>query len=160
MRQLHDMTEWHEIAQLLDSCHSLVLCEIGEPEENVLRMLLVETFVSAEPESLQVGGTTIEDLHRVQPTSSSRRFELTWNQYIAYGVTNESFGSATGTEAPDSARLLRVYIESPFLDFVARSTLATKQYPGPYTHVQVLSENHIVDVVSTVLPVLRIVAPS
>jgi hypothetical protein len=72
------------IAKLLDSCHSLFLEEIGEPQENVLRLLLVEAKRSDEPESMQVGGAIIEDLHRVQATDESRTFELIWNQYILY----------------------------------------------------------------------------
>ena len=86
------MTEWSEIVKSLDSCHSLFLREIGEPQENVLRLLLVEAERSDEAESMQVGGATITDLHRVQATKRSRTFELTWNQYIVYAVTNESFG--------------------------------------------------------------------
>jgi hypothetical protein len=76
------MAKWREIAKLLDSCHSLFLQEIGEPQENVLRLLLVEAKRSDEAESMQVGGAIIEDLHRVQATDESRVFELIWNQYI------------------------------------------------------------------------------
>jgi hypothetical protein len=76
--------------------------------------------------------------------------------HIVYAVTNESFASPNGDETEDSGRLLRCYSQSPFLDFVARTTVATKEYPGPYTHVRVLSENHIVDVVSTGIPSLQV----
>ncbi len=56
------------------------------------------------------------------------------------------------------ACLLRCYARSAFLDYVAISTWATKDFPGPYTHVQVLSENHIVDVVSTEIPSLAVLS--
>lgn len=150
------MAEWREIAKSLDSCHSLFLQEIGEPQENALRLVLVEAERSDAAESMQVGGTTIKDLHRVQATERSRTFELIWNQYIVYAVTNESFGSPNGEETKDSGHLLRRYSQSPFLDYVVRATVATKEYPGPYTHVRVLSENHIVDVVSTGFPSLQV----
>ena len=150
------MPEWREIAKSLDSCHSLFLQEIGEPQENVLRVVLVEVERRDAAESMEVGGTIINDLHRVQATERSRAFELIWNQYIVYAVTNESFGSPNGEETKDSWRLLRRYSQSPFLDYVVRTTVATKEYPGPYTHVRVLSENHIVDVVSTVFPRLQV----
>jgi hypothetical protein len=113
------MAKWREIAKLLDSCHSLFLQEIGEPQENVLRLLLVEAERSDEAESMQVGGTIIEDLHRVQATDRTRAFELIWTQYVVYAVTNESFGSPNGEETEDSGRLLRCYSQSPFLDYVA-----------------------------------------
>jgi hypothetical protein len=154
------MAEWSEIAKLLDSCYSLFLHEMGEPREGVLRLLLLEAKRSDEEISTQVGGAIIEGLYRVQAVNDSRAFELIWNQYIAYSVTSESFASANGDETDDSGRLLRCYSQSPFLDYVARTTIARKEYPGSYTHLRVLSENHIVDVVSTVswrnIPILLI----
>jgi len=150
------MAAWGEIEKSLNSCHSLFLEEIGEPQENVLRLLLLEAQHGDEAESMQVGGATIKDLHRVQPTVRSRTFELIWHQYIVYAVTNESFGRPHGEEAEGSGRLLRHYSQSPLLDYVARTTVATKDYPGPYTHVRILSENHIVDVVSTGIPSLHV----
>jgi len=103
-----------------------------------------------------VGGVTIEGLHRVHPTDGSRVFELIWNQYIAYAVTNESFATPNGDENADSGRLLRCYSQSPFLDYVARTTVATAEFPAPYTHARVLSESQIVDVVSTGVPTFRV----
>lgn len=150
------MAQWREMAKLLDSCHSLFLEKIGEPQENLLRLLLVEGKRSDEPESMQVGGAVFEDLHRVQATDESRTFELIWNQYILYAVANESFALPDGEEMEDSGRLLRCYSHSPFLSYVAHTTLATKEYPGPYTHVRVLSGNHIIDVASTATPSLRV----
>jgi hypothetical protein len=146
---------WHETKSLLDTCHSLFLREIGEPEENLLRIVLHEGIVSDEPVALEICGTTFQNCHSVKPTSHSRVFELICNRYIAYSVTNESFGIPVGDEADDSGRLLRRYINSPFLDYVAISTCATKDYPGPFTHVCVISENHVIDVISTEMPILR-----
>lgn len=150
------MAEWRKVAKSLDSCHSLFLKQMGEPQENVLRILLVEAARSDETESMQVGGAIIKDLHRVQTTERSRTFELIWNQYILYAVVNESFGASNGEETDDSGRLLRRYSRSPLLNYVARTTVATSAYPGPYTHVRVLSENHIVDVVSTEIPSIQV----
>ena len=150
------MAELSEIAKLLDSCHSLFLHEIGEPRENVLRLLLLEAKRSDEEISMQLSGAMIEGLHRVQVVNESRAFELIWDEYIAYSVTNESFASTNGNETKDSARLLRRYSQSAFLDHVARTTIATREYPGPYMHLCVISENHIIDVVSTVIPELRV----
>ncbi len=149
------MIEWGEIAKLLDSCHTLFLQEIGEPRENELRLLLLEGMRSDEAESRQVGGVTFEGLHRIGSTEGSRVFELIWNQYIAYAVTNESFAVANGCENADSGRLLRFYSQSAFLDYVAHATVATAKFPGPYTHARVLSESHIIDVVSTAAPAFR-----
>ena len=130
--------------------------QIGEPSGNVLRLVVAETFVRAEAESRNIAGVIFEGLHRIEPTENSRRFELIWDSYIAYSVTNESFGSTQGPGSLDSGRHLRHYTESPFLTFVRCSTIATHEYPGPYIHLQLLTESHIVDVVSENSPLMRL----
>ncbi len=93
---------WNETKSLLDSCHSLFVREIGEPEEGVFRVVLHEGILSGEAESLNLGGTTIENCYRVRSTDVSRVFELIWNKYIAYSVRNEEYAVADGEEAADS----------------------------------------------------------
>jgi hypothetical protein len=153
------MSDWHELMNVIDSCYSLFLRDIGEPEENVLRLVLHEGKVSPQSESLEIAGTKIDGLHRVYTGTNSRLIELVWRKYVAYGVTNESFAVEDGITSPDSGKLLRRYSKSAFLDYIAHATLATDMYPGPYTHVEVVAENHIVDVVSTELPRLNLLRP-
>jgi hypothetical protein len=152
------MTALGELAQIIDSCYTIFVREISEPEENVLRLVLQEAEASAETVSRKIGGTVIEDLHVVGPTERSRTFELKWRQYIAYSVRNESFASPDDdSEVRASGRLLRTYSKSHFLDFVSRATIAGEQYPGPSIHFCVVSENHVIDVVSTQMPEIQIV---
>jgi hypothetical protein len=153
------MSDWHELLSVLDSCSSLFLRDIGEPEENALRLVLHEGKTNPQSESLEIGGTRIDGLHRVYTGADSRLIELVWRKYVAYGVTNESFALEDGTSSPESGRLLRRYSKSAFLEYVAHATLATDKYPGPYMHVEVVAENHIVDVVSTELPSLHLLSP-
>jgi hypothetical protein len=154
------MPELAEVAQVLDSCYTVFLREISEPEENVLRLVLQEANANSETVSLKADGTTIENLRRIESTERSRTFELRWNQYIAYSVRNESFALQDDSELHLSGRLMRLYSKSHFLDYVSRATLANEQYPGPYTHVRILSENHVVDVISTQSPEIRLLQPA
>jgi hypothetical protein len=89
------MSDWHELMNVIDSCSSLFLRDIGEPEDNVLRLVLHEGKVSPQSESLEIGGTRIDGLHRVYTGADSRLIELVWRKYVAYGVTNESFACRT-----------------------------------------------------------------
>ena len=152
------MTALAELTQIIDSCYTIFVCEISEPEENVLRLVLQEAEASSETVSRKIGGTVIENLHVVGPTERSRTFELRWNQYIAYSVTNESFASPDDdSEVRASGRRFRTYSKSHFLDFVSRATIANEQYPGPSTHFCVVSENHVINVVSAQMPEIQIV---
>lgn len=151
------MGEYAEIALVVDSCRSLFLREISEPSQNTLRLVLVEGIMDDEVESITFAGTNIDNVRRVRATKESRVLEIIWNNYIAYVVTNESY--STADESPHSGRLLRRYSQSPFLEYVQRSTCATDQYPGPSIHLCVVSETHIIDVVSTNMPTLRLLQP-
>jgi len=146
-----------ELTQIIDSCYTIFVREISEPQENVLRLVLQEAEVSSETVSHEIGGTVIENLHPVEPTERSRTFELTWKQYIAYSVTNESFASPDDDSAVRaSGRLFRTYSKSHFLNFVSRATIASEQYPGPFKHFCLVSEMHVIDIVSTQIPEIQI----
>ena len=59
-----------------------------------------------------------------------------------------------------SGRFFRIYSKSTFLDYVSRATFASEQYPGPLSHVGLICQNHIVDVVSTKSPAIRRLRPT
>jgi hypothetical protein len=42
-----------------------------------------------------------------------------------------------------------------FLDYVANGTSASEDYPGPFRHIGINCLNHIIDVVSDVVPRVR-----
>jgi hypothetical protein len=157
------MVNWdEEISQRaaeMNSCEHLFLRELGERRENCLCLRVEEARASETTESMDIAGARITDLHRIQSNTASRQFELVWDNYIAYAVTNESFATADAAEI-FSGKLFRTYSRSHFLDYVARATIATRDYPGPFQHVGVICLNHVVDVVSTTPPAITRVQPN
>jgi len=142
----------------LDTCGSLYLREIGETKQNCLRLLIEEAFVMPEEVSVEFAGTEIANCHLVGPTANSRVFEIIWDNYVAYSLTNESY--ATRNESEEfSGRFARLYSKSHFLDYISRATLADKEYPGPLLHVELVCECHIIDVVSTRFPEVTRIGP-
>jgi hypothetical protein len=138
----------------LDTCASLFLREISEPRQNSLRLLIEEAEVMPEELTIRFAGTEIGNGHPVRSTPNSRLFEIVWDNYVAYSVTNESY--ATPSESEEfSGRFARLYSKSHFLDYVSRATFACSQYPGPLQHIGIVSECHIIDIVSTGPPRLR-----
>lgn len=138
---------------------SLFLRNIAEPHENGLRLLLEEASPRSGPtESRLIGGVEITGLRAIESDERSRLFELRWDQYIAYNVTNESYAAAD-KDSLYEGKLIRVYSKSPFLEFIRKATFATEEYCGPLLHVCVCAENHIVDVVATKLPVVTQMKP-
>ena len=132
----------------INSCDFLFLKQISELDHSGLRLILEEAAANPETTSISVGNTQITDCHRVEPTTSSRIFEIVWDHYVAYSVRNESF--ARGDEQDVSAgRTFRIYSRSRFLDFIGYATFVSDGYPGPVQHICIGCEDHIIDVVST-----------
>jgi hypothetical protein len=154
------MPELPKLSQIIDSCYTIFLRQISEPRENTLQVIVQEAVVGQDTSSLRVGNVVLENLKRIESTESSRLFQLTWDQYVAYCVTNESFTTKDDSEIVTSGRLLRIYSKSMFLDHVSSSTFASQEHPGPYAHFQICAESHIVDVASTVPPDITVLNPS
>jgi hypothetical protein len=153
------MLELPKLSQVIDSCYSIFVRQIFEPHENVLEVVVQEAAVGSESVSVKLGAASIEG-KRIESNESSRIFHLRWNHYIAYGVRNESFVTADDSETLVAGRLLRIYSKSTFLEYVSRATFASHEHPGPYAHFEIVSEDHIIDVVSTEGPEISLVHPA
>jgi hypothetical protein len=142
----------------IDSCYSLFLREITEPRENSLRLMIEEAFVLPEEVTVAVGGTELTGGHPIRPVEGSRLFEIIWDFYVAYSVRNESYVSRDESEE-FTGRFARVYSKSHFLDYVSRATFASNEHPRPLLHIGLVSECHVIDVVSTEPPRVRQIRP-
>jgi len=138
----------------IDSCKWLFLRELSEPEENSLRVVVEEARADGPPEDIVILGKLIRGTRPIESVEGCRLFELVWPSYVAYSVRNESFTSWDDSEQWEG-KLFRRYSKFHFLDFVARGTLATEQYPGPLRHWCLVCFRHIVDVVGCEEPELR-----
>jgi hypothetical protein len=138
----------------VESCRYLYLIDLGEPQDNTLRILVQEADLSAGETTLSVAGTKFTELRRIEPTRASRSFELVWNSYVAYSVRNESLTGMGKDYEVFIGRLIRVYTTSHFLDYVTKATFAGADYPGPLKHVGIACLNHDVDVIAIELPIV------
>jgi hypothetical protein len=142
----------------LDTCASLYLRDIAEPQQNNLRLRIEEASVMPEEVSVTFAGTEITNCHLVRPTADSRLFEIVWDNYVAYSVSNESYSTRNESEE-FSGKCARLYGKSHFLDYISRATLASEEYPGPLRHIQLVCECHIIDVVSARFPEVKRIPP-
>ncbi len=131
---------------------SFFLLEIGEPEDNVLRLVVAEAR-TGEPMDVvnSISAAPILPATDVDP------IELTWTDYVAYAVLNESF--TTGDPNVTSRSMLERRPTSAFLDYVAQDTFASPDYPGPFEHWEFVCLNHVVNVAAMRAPEIRRVSP-
>jgi len=141
--------------EAIEDCEWIFLREIGEPSDNVLRLVIEEAKADDPPEDIEIlPGKVIRGTRAVESDASCRAFELVWSSYVSYSVRNESFCTIDREELWEG-RLLCLYSRSHFLDYVARATIASSDYPGPLRHWGVNCLNHIVDVVAVDDPQVR-----
>jgi hypothetical protein len=139
----------------LDTCSFLFLSEINELEFNGLQLVVSEGVPTGIAEQVQVGEVALPGGTRIAIAASSRHFELVWKQYIAYSVLNESYASV-GQEQYIGDRF-RVFSQSHFLDYFAAASFASDNHLGRTTHYGVHCEDHIVNVISTDPPSIRLI---
>lgn len=82
----------------LDSAKYLYLRELTEPRDNSLRLVVQEALVNpsgvvrSHPELPELGELSIS-ASPIESTDTCKSFELTWERYVAYLVTEECVGS-------------------------------------------------------------------
>lgn len=91
----------------------------------------------------------------IQDNDKFPLLKIEFNSYIGYAVRNESFTVWDDYEQFEG-KIFRVYQRSRYLDFISKSTIATADYPGPFLHYGIAGLNHIVDIVSTEAPVVKL----
>ena len=129
----------------------LYLDHVGEPEDNSL-LLRIDEARSEGPEiDVEiVEGKSLKG-RAIETTIDCSRYSVYFEGYIAYAIVNESYAQ-TGKNELYEGDLARVYSRSHFLDFVSKTTFASSDYPGPFTHYAFMCLNHCVDVVSCIPP--------
>jgi hypothetical protein len=144
------------LSQEVDDCRYLYLRRLWEPRDNHLCMIIDEAMITDEAVDVPESVTPIRPIV-VAP--QSRAFQLVWARYVAYSVTNESFRVRGEVDGVASGRLLVVYEQSDYLNYLRRVTWDTGDVFGPIVHVGVRCLNHIVDVVSFGPPEVQPVQP-
>jgi hypothetical protein len=133
----------------------IYLTNIGEPDVNVLRIVIEEAKVSGETKDIDLGTAKLTDVHPIISDETCSAYEIVFGSYVAYAVLNESYASVDEYEKY-TGRYFRVYSKSHFIDYVRAATFATEDYPGKFTHYEIACLDHIVEVVSVDEPEIKI----
>jgi hypothetical protein len=144
------------------SCDYLYLGSLEEPRVNELRIVVLEAR-SGEPlseadlasESDPALRSILTGGRRIGHLGAYRRFEISWSNYIAYSVVNESFSNGEPKSSKGVGKGLVEYSESQYLEYLSNATFATADFPGPYRHWAIYCLDHTIDIASQVEPVVR-----
>lgn len=142
------------------ACKWLFMNSIAEPNDNELRLEILEAqTLPASPDALRPLSEAL-DLNLplgspIEHVGGCKIFTLSWSDYVAYSVRNESYTTVDKYEIFEGRTFVK-YSKSRYLDFVQQATFADDTYPGPMTHWGIFCLNHIIDVVSCSQPVVQI----
>jgi hypothetical protein len=122
--------------------------------DDLLRVFIVEGIRSAVPEELSIGGVDLGTAYPTDITESSRHFLVSFEDVLAYQVTNESL--TTGDEYELGGKgVLRRYGRSRYLDFIRSSSLIDSIGPAAYEHFKLILVDEVVDVIAGTEPTLQ-----
>lgn len=136
----------------------LFLRGLSEPWDNALTIISQEAVVNtfAEPRIntslLPEIAALLKNANSIESNDLCRAFELHWESYVAYLVTNESFSRFE--DATFAGSKLRTYTKSRFLEHLARDT---DGHQTTLLHYKLLCENHIIDVAAYDPPAIRLI---
>ncbi|MEF2248812.1 hypothetical protein [Paenibacillus sp. IITD108] len=128
--------------------------QIYEPEENTLRLLFSRSRTSDTPETITIGEIEIKDSYSIDIDETLPLLQLDFETYVGYSIRNESFTNWDDYEEFEG-KIFRIYSKSRYLDFIKGGTFASEDYPGPFKHYGITCLNHVVDVVSISVPIIK-----
>lgn len=142
-----------EAFDLLDSSFSLLLSSLSEPGPNRLCIGVTAATLSEEATSDNTLGVPARKLH---VTDKNLNFSISFSAYALYMIVNESHGLVE-EDALFQGRRIRTYEKSNLLK--ASDSLAWLYDYGERSlrHYEVITENHLVSVLSYDAPEVTIV---
>ena len=138
------------------------LLSLVDSAENELRIILADSYLGNPGEDFTPTGNTAFDnaMRSSCPVHAdvSNAYEIIFPSYIMHQVRNESF---TGEDPYEIfiGQYFRIYTRSHLLDSLSTFTSAQQYddgnyYPGKWTHYEIVTYSHIIDVVSTDEPTI------
>jgi len=149
---------------LLNQAEYYYLRGISEPRDNSLRLVIEQAALNREgkpediPNELPEIQAIKSDAFPIESIQGCKTFELIWDRYAAYLVTEELAGTGGFCdEEVYEGKLFRVYSKSNFLNFLARDIGETIE---PINHYKLICLNHLIDVVSAKPPKVSEIPPT
>jgi hypothetical protein len=160
----------NDLADRIRSCNYLYLESLMEPSVNAVKIVLLEAKAGSPVDAEKVASkynlpelrSILAGSRNIEHLPGCSRFELVWETYVGYNIVNESYsnGEPETSIAVGERRRFAEYSQSRYLDYLAKASFASADYPGPYRHWALYCEDHTIDIASQVDPVIREIGPA
>lgn len=136
---------------ILDDGHSWFLESISFGD--ALTITVVEGIKAQEPMDIIIQDINLGEGYAVEIKPESRKIEIVFEDVFAYQCTNESYALGEPEYEIYDKGFVRVYERSRYLDYIKAYSMIHKLQPD-VIHYCILSEDDIIDVISTKQPTL------
>jgi len=149
------MTQFPDF-DILNQAEYYYLRDISEPRDNFLRLVIEQATLNRRGKAAEIPDELPEvralksDTFPIESIRGCKCFELVWDHYAAYLVTEEL--AVTGGSLDDEiyeGKLFRVHAKSNFLDHLARDIGETLE---PIQHHKLICLDHLIGIASTKPP--------
>ena len=152
------MSQIDDLVSQLNRAKYVYLRHISEPRDNSLRIVVEEALGIQDPKTSRALAEKLPEIAGILTSSrviksnnACKKFELRWDTYVAYLVTEEMVGSCGSHDAElFTGNLFRLYTQSHFLDHLLRDTGCHEN--RPIHHYKLICLNHLIDVASYAPP--------
>lgn len=134
----------------------LFLTKLYKPTDNSLEIEVGEPFTSPVSTNVVVGEKTIKDCYKVSVNEYGVSFRISFANYVAYQVLNESFYNFNNNDNYVAGKYSTfcIFSKSSYLDFILKETYANAIHSGELKHYALYCLNHIVHIIAFNEPVI------
>jgi len=134
----------------------LFLVVIKDLPANRLSITVKAATVSDRDEDLVIANKNIGPVRSITAKGPGQKYELHFETYGAYQVTNESF-SVFNENDERIGRLFCIYSKSTYINYVRENTIVnyTYDYDNALKHYSLNCQHHTIDIITKEEPVIK-----
>lgn len=148
--------------------HAPFLISLSDGLEEELRIVIAKSYAgdpgTKVPDLSVFDASTAQALAGILAESrpiepdNTHTYEIRFEHYILYQVQNESYAGLSPQDAWRGTHL-RLFDRSKLLEDLPSLTIAQRLedgscFPGPWTHYGISAQNHFIDIISHVPPII------
>ncbi|SFI62158.1 hypothetical protein [Celeribacter neptunius] len=147
----------------LEKVKNLYLSDFRMGRMNERRLTVIfDEGIEGEADQLKTGSSVIDSLlgkaKVIEVRPGSKRFTLRFEDYVSFKITDETFSKPEEVKPLDKATPASLFRENPsavFLRHVKEWTVYEDYHPDKMHHYCVAALNHVLEVVTTVPPLVE-----
>jgi len=140
----------------INSLEYLFLVDLKNLPANRLSIVVKEATISEQKKDMIIGGKNLGAVNRILSNGPGKEYELFFENYGAYLITNESFATFIKDDKV-IGRLFCIYSTSHYMDYICENSLVnyTYDYENALKHYRINCQDHVIDIIAKDEPIIK-----